>query len=218
MTETLLWPEIDTVLLDMDGTLLDLGFDNWFWLEHVPALYAKAHGVPHADARALLESRYAAARGSLEWYCLEHWSRALRLDLAAAQSAVLDRVDYLPGAQAFLGRLATSGKRRVLLTNAHPQTLALKDQRLGLRAHVDESHSTHEFGLPKEHPEFWPRYRARVPFEPARTLLVDDNIAVLAAAARAGVRWLRAIRRPVLGGPVHETGPYAAVDTVGELW
>jgi 5'-nucleotidase len=212
------WSAIDTVLLDMDGTLLDLGFDNWFWLEHVPALYAKTHGLADAEARALLVSRYAAARGRLEWYCLEHWSRALKLDLEAAQSAVLDRARYLPGAQAFLHRLARSGKRRILLTNAHPQTLALKDGRLGVRAQVDESHSTHEFGLPKEHPEFWPRYRARVPFEPARTLLIDDSTAVLAAAAQAGIRWLRAVRRPVSGGPVHETGPYAAVDAVSELW
>ena len=30
------WTSIDTVLLDMDGTLLDLRFDNWFWQEHVP--------------------------------------------------------------------------------------------------------------------------------------------------------------------------------------
>ncbi|HBT55971.1 MAG TPA: haloacid dehalogenase, partial [Pseudomonas sp.] len=31
------WNAIDTVLLDMDGTLLDLHFDNHFWLEHMPA-------------------------------------------------------------------------------------------------------------------------------------------------------------------------------------
>ncbi|MCP4043692.1 MAG: haloacid dehalogenase, partial [Gammaproteobacteria bacterium] len=30
------WNSIHTVLLDMDGTLLDLHFDNQFWLEHVP--------------------------------------------------------------------------------------------------------------------------------------------------------------------------------------
>jgi 5'-nucleotidase len=216
--DPLVWSAIDTVLLDMDGTLLDLGFDNWFWLEHVPALYAKAHGLTDPEARALLAARYAAARGRLEWYCLEHWSRALALDLATAQSAVLDRARYLPGAEGFLQRLATSGKQRILLTNAHPQTLALKDGRLALRAQVDISHSTHEFGLPKEHPEFWPRYRAQVAFEPARTLLVDDSTAVLAAAAQAGIRWLRAVRRPVSGGPLHETGPFAAVHAVSELY
>lgn len=32
----LAWQEIDTVLLDMDGTLIDLHFDNYFWQRLVP--------------------------------------------------------------------------------------------------------------------------------------------------------------------------------------
>jgi putative hydrolase of the HAD superfamily len=39
------WSRIDTVLLDMDGTLLDLRFDNWFWQELIPSRYAAAHGL-----------------------------------------------------------------------------------------------------------------------------------------------------------------------------
>ena len=30
------WQEVDTVLLDMDGTRLDLAFDNYFWQTLVP--------------------------------------------------------------------------------------------------------------------------------------------------------------------------------------
>ena len=44
------WSDIDTVLLDMDGTLLDLHFDNHFWLEHLPQRYAELHGVSRAMA------------------------------------------------------------------------------------------------------------------------------------------------------------------------
>ena len=35
------WEHIDTVLLDMDGTLLDLHFDNYFWTQHLPGVYAR---------------------------------------------------------------------------------------------------------------------------------------------------------------------------------
>ena len=45
MTAPLPWPEIHTVLLDMDGTLLDLRFDNHFWRELVPERYAERHGL-----------------------------------------------------------------------------------------------------------------------------------------------------------------------------
>ena len=35
------WDNIDTVLLDLDGTLLDLNFDLEFWLEYIPKVYSK---------------------------------------------------------------------------------------------------------------------------------------------------------------------------------
>ena len=44
------WHAIDTVLLDMDGTLLDLHYDNHFWMEHLPQRYAELHGVSRAMA------------------------------------------------------------------------------------------------------------------------------------------------------------------------
>ncbi|HNG60363.1 MAG TPA: haloacid dehalogenase, partial [Cellvibrionaceae bacterium] len=34
------WQAIDTLLLDMDGTLLDLHYDNYFWLEYLPRAFA----------------------------------------------------------------------------------------------------------------------------------------------------------------------------------
>ncbi|MCK4586177.1 MAG: haloacid dehalogenase, partial [Gammaproteobacteria bacterium] len=57
------WKKIKTVLLDMDGTLLDLHFDNHFWLEHMPRRFAEAKGVALEDARAELLSRYKEVEG-----------------------------------------------------------------------------------------------------------------------------------------------------------
>ncbi|MDP9064806.1 MAG: haloacid dehalogenase, partial [Pseudomonadota bacterium] len=90
------WSSIDTVLLDMDGTLLDLRFDNWFWQEHVPALYAAARGLSQGEALRQLEPKFRARRGTLAWYCIDFWSDELNLDIAALKRAWRHRVGYLP--------------------------------------------------------------------------------------------------------------------------
>ena len=216
-TPPLIWEQIDTVLLDMDGTLLDLGFDNWFWREHVPLAYAVHHGLTPTDAGNELKPRFAAAHGTLAWYCIDHWSRELDLDIRALKRDVRTQVRFLPGATEFLARLKVLGKRRILVTNAHPDTLAIKDEHVALSPWLDEVYSTHSFGLPKETLAFWPRLAARVAFDPERTLFVDDNLAVLAAARAFGIRWLRAVRRPESRCPARDTGEFAGVDSVAEL-
>lgn len=211
------WDRIDTVLLDMDGTLLDLRFDNWFWQEHVPAVWGAQRGLSYEDARRMLEPRFVAMRGRLEWYCIEHWSRELGLDLPAIKQGVREQVAWIPGAEAFLGRLRALGKRSVLVTNAHPETLAIKDAHVDLVGHLDAVYSTHPFGAPKEDPVFWPRLAATLWFDPARTLFVDDSLPVLRAAAGYGIAHLRAIRCPDSGQPARDTGAFAGVDAIGEL-
>jgi HAD superfamily hydrolase (TIGR01509 family) len=211
------WSQIDTVLLDMDGTLLDLRFDNWFWMEHIPQHYAEANGIDGAEAWEIIKPKFGAVRGTIQWYCIDHWSRELKLDIATLKRATLEQVRYLPGAEGFLLKLKRSGKRRVLVTNAHPTTLAFKDERVGLRAHFDAVYSTHPFQVPKENAGFWPRLNALEGFNAHRTLFVDDSLSVLQAAHDYGIGWLRAIRRPDSGLPPQDTGRYVAVDRIADL-
>jgi putative hydrolase of the HAD superfamily len=211
------WSAIDTVLLDMDGTLLDLRFDNWFWHDIVPQHYALARGIGIEAARRLLEPKFREAAGTIQWYCIDHWSRELELDILGIKRTLREEVRYLPGAEEFLGRLGRSGKRIVLVTNAHPQTLAVKSEHTGLGRHFHASYSTHAFAAPKEDPAFWPRLRATEPFDPSRTLFVDDSLPVLDSAQRFGIAWLRAVRCPDSGLPPKDTAAFAAVDHVGEL-
>ena len=211
------WSAIDTVLLDLDGTLLDLRFDNWFWSEFIPSHYGAVHGLSPLESGKVLKARFRAARGTLQWYCIDHWSRELGLDIANLKRSELQRVGYLPGAEQFLKRLAALGKRRLLVTNAHPTTLALKNERVAVMAHFDACYSTHGFAVPKESAAFWPRLQAREPFILQRTLFVDDSLAVLHAARAFGIGWLRAIRRPDSGQAAQDTDVYAAVDGIGEL-
>jgi putative hydrolase of the HAD superfamily len=213
------WPGIDTVLLDMDGTLLDLRFDNWFWQDLIPERYAALRGMHPFEARAELEPRFRAIRGTLQWYCIDHWSRELGLDIALIKRGFDARrqVGYLPGAEDFLVRLRAMGKRTVLVTNSHPTAFAIKDEQIGLKAHFDACYCTHGFDAPKEHADFWPRFQAAEPFSAGRTLFVDDSLPVLDAARAFGVGWLRAVRFPDTGQPAQSTGAYSAIDRVADL-
>ncbi len=211
------WSRVDTVLLDMDGTLLDLRFDNWFWRELIPRHYGAANGLSAADAWEVLKPRFAATQGKIQWYCIEHWTREFGLDIADIKRSAQSRIRYLPGAEEFLLKLSRSGKRRVLVTNAHPLTLAIKDLKTGLSAHFDACYSTHEFVIPKEHRDLWPQLRAVVGFDPERTLFVDDSLPVLEAAREFGIRWIRAIRYPDSSLGPQATGEHSAVDRIADL-
>ena len=201
----------------MDGTLLDLRFDNWFWQELIPQRYAAARGITLRAAVQLLRPKFHETRGTLAWYCIDYWTRELGLDIAGIKRGALAQIGYLPGAQEFLRKLQLIGKRCVLVTNAHPTTLAIKSEHVGLSAHFDACYSTHSFQAPKEQAAFWPRLQAQEPFVAARTLFVDDSISVLDAANRYGIAHLRAVRRPDSGLPPQSTAGYAAVDRVADL-
>jgi 5'-nucleotidase len=205
------WSEIDTVLLDMDGTLLDLHFDNHFWLEHVPRRYAEHHRLDPEDARADLMRRYRDIQGTLDWYCVDHWSRELELDIALLKEEVDHLIAVHPHVIDFLGLLQANGKLRVLVTNAHQKSLQLKMRRTRLDGHLDRIVCAHDYRLPKEHPDFWHRLRADLGFDPARTLFVDDSLAVLEAARHFGITQLLCVSRPDSRQPEREVAGFATV-------
>ncbi|MFZ1325722.1 MAG: GMP/IMP nucleotidase [Candidatus Contendobacter sp.] len=218
MAVSLPWPLIDTVLLDMDGTLLDLRFDNQFWRELVPARYAERHGLPLAQARTELAARTRAVEGTLAWYCLDYWTKELALDIVALKREIAALIAVHPQVLEFLDALHRAGRRVVLVTNAHPHSLALKMETTGLAGHFDTMICAHELGCVKEQAEFWPRLRKREPFDPARTLLVDDHLPILRAARDYGIAWLVAVLRPDSTRPPQPPGEFLAIHDFSELW
>jgi len=211
------WDAIDTVLLDMDGTLLDLAFDTFFWRSLVPQRYAHLHGMTVAAAQELLAPRFDAKAGTLEWYCLDHWARDLGMDLKALKREHAAQIRFLPGARDFLARVRARGKRTVVVTNAHRDTFEVKAARTGIDRLVDSVHCSHDFAAPKETEAFWRALTAREPFDVERTLLVEDSLTVLKAAREYGVRHTVAIRRPDSQLPPRAISGYASVDGVFEL-
>ncbi|MCC5867124.1 MAG: GMP/IMP nucleotidase [Gammaproteobacteria bacterium] len=212
------WTAVDTVLLDMDGTILDLAYDNYFWRRRLPLAFARRHGLAPAAAQRELLRRFTALEGRLEWYCLDYWSQELALDVRALKRATATQIRYLPGAPGFLARARARGLRLVLVTNAHPDTLAVKLERTGLAAQLDAIHSSHDFAMAKEVPEFWQRLATRERFDPARTLLLDDSLPVLRSAKHHGLQGLVTIGLPDTTLPARQINEFSCVARIADLF
>lgn len=211
------WQRVDWVLLDMDGTVLDLAFDNYFWRELVPERYAAKYGIELEDALRELEPKFGAVQHTLPWYCTDHWSRETGLDMAALKREIRARIRPVPGAEDFLRLIRRSGRQTWIATNAHRDSWHLKLEHTGLRPYFDQVFSSHDFGHPKEDLRFWHALQATHPFDPARTLFVDDSMPVLSAAQAFGIHQVIGIRKPDSGLPARPLPAMRSVETLAEL-
>lgn len=211
------WSAIDIVLLDMDGTLLDLRFDNYFWQELVPLRYANRHGIALERAHEDLTPRFAANRGTLDWYCVDFWTRELSLDIAELKREMREHVRFLPGAERFLQFLSEHRLRTALVTNAHLESLAVKAAQTNLVRYFDHVVSSHTYGFPKEHSGFWQRLQTELQFDPSRALFIDDSLAVLSAARDYGIGQIIAVTHPDSTQEARIVEEFPAVRGVAEL-
>lgn len=211
------WDLIDTVLLDMDGTLLDLYFDSYLWKEHLPRRYAERNALDVETAKRAIAPRIRAREGTLQWYCLDHWTAELGIDISALEREVAHLITVRPYVPDFLQFLRSREIEVVLTTNAHRRSLSHKLDRTGIGAFFDHVVSSHDFGVPKEQSAFWDRLRSAVPYAPDRTLLVDDNPTVLRSARDFGIRHLLAIRLPDSRGQPRAHDDFASVDSFLDL-
>lgn len=211
------WHAIDTVLLDMDGTLLDLHYDNHFWMEHLPHRYAELHGVSRAMAEMELQPLFERNAGQLQWYCLDFWSNELAIPVRELKLETAHLIALRPDADTFLKAIKQAGKRVIMITNAHRDSLSLKLERIELAPYFERLISSHDYGFPKENQHFWEALQADLHFDPARSLFIDDTLPILRSARDFGVGHLLAVKEPDSKKGPKDTAEFAAVEDYRDL-
>lgn len=199
------WHSIDDVLLDMDGTLLDLHYDATFWLNNVHSIVANLTGEPEHVIQERFHRELKKHEGTLAWYCTDYWADFFGIDLIEAKQQLAHLIRFRPHAEQFLNVLNSLPLRTLIATNAHPDVIQLKLNVVPLEDMVDGIVSSHQYGVAKEHPDFWRALFDEYAINPDRALFMDDSSKVLDAADRAGVREVVEIRHPNLSEPPRST-------------
>ena len=211
------WSDIDDVLLDMDGTILDRHFDNFFFEEELPRRYAKQKGLTFESARERLLTLYRSVEGELDWSDLTYWKRVLDIDVVALTEELDCMIDFLPGAMEFLDHLGRVGKRVSILTNAHPSGTAIKVAKTGLDRHVDRIVTAFDVGYLKMRKEYWPECQRLLGFNPSRSLYVDDDEACLAAAESHGIAQIFHSSKSSSQLPPHPSRRFRSIENLTAL-
>ena len=207
----LAWKNIHTVLLDMDGTLLDLHFDNYFWLQHLPKKVAEKRGISLQAAKDIMAIETEKVMGTLSWYCLDFWAEKLNIDIVEAKREIDHLISMREDSLPFIDALKASGREVILVTNAHPDSLSLKVEHTQLDDHIDQLISTHEFAVTKESQVLWHKLQVKLGFNPQHTLFVDDSLGILKAAQDFGIKHLLAVSNPDSQKPVRDITEFPSV-------
>lgn len=209
---------IDAIFFDMDGTLIDLKFDNTFWKKHLPEKYASHHDISLKRSNEKLMQYNHLIAGTLNWYCLDHWDKYLNMETESLAKELLHLIRYRPYAKELLCALQHSPISTAIITNAHPRSFNLKEHKLKMTQYVDFVAISHHYGYPKEEQGFWHALQKAHPFNPERTLLVDDNVSVLKSAQRYGIKNLLAIPNPDSSCPADKITEFAKLDDFRALF
>lgn len=182
--------DIKYVLLDMDGTLLDLYFDDYFWKHLVPEKYAEKHDITFGKAQDYLYKTYKHHEKTLNWCDIDFWSKELKLDIPALKEQIRHLIEVHPHVIDFLKMLRKEKKKIFLLTNAHYKTVNIKFKKTAIGEYFDSVLCSFDVGHPKEYLEFWEKAEKKLGFKKEESLFIDDTEDVLKTAKEYGIKYL----------------------------
>jgi len=190
------WTQIDSILLDLDGTLLDLNFDLHFWLEYLPQVYSEKHNISHKQAQDILLPMLNAVKGKLDWYCIDYWQKKLDLDIMKLKNNISHLIKVHPNVKRFLTLARKHDKKIYLITNAHRKTIKLKMSVTQLQDYFDCIVSSHDFGVAKQEQAFWHKLSEVINLDKNRAIFFDDSLDVLKSACEFNIKHVVAISKP----------------------
>ena len=201
----------------MDGTLLDLHYDTHMWMHVLPQRIAARDNISTEHAKSRLFEQFENRARTIEYYCMDFWSELTQMNIMDLHREFSDLIRFLPGAENFLAHLHASPLTVRLVTNAHRDSLELKNHLTGLANYVEDQVSSLDFREPKESQQFWNALLSSHPFDPKRTLLIDDNEDVLDAACQFGIAHLLSVKKPDSQRPEKSGSKYPAFSEYTQL-
>ena len=190
------WNSIETFFLDMDGTLLDLAYDNYFWHEHIPALYSKKNGITIQEGTHIFEELYKNKQGTMEWYSISYWSKVLKIDLQLEILKTRNQIKVFDGTIDLLRKLKKHKIKIYLLTNCPREMLDIKMTQTKLWGYFDKIISSEDCGYIKESNEFWSYLNKNIEYNTRTTVFIDDNQNVLRYSKKNGIQNIYCIDFP----------------------
>ena len=184
----MIFKDIECLLIDMDGVILDNAYDNDFWQNQIPEVIADSKGIAFDDAKRLAIQIFNYKKNTKDWYDVDYWSNMLNIDIEAQKRSEksFSRISLYDGVIDTLNVLKNKTKM-ILITNAHRKTLNIKLEKYNLTPYFDEMVCAHELHYVKEDIQLWYMLRSKYRLDYEKTLLVEDTINNINVGLSAGI-------------------------------